>query len=88
LQVYLVPAAAFGQWRSAGELFWRNSGELVGGLPADNYIVEIKSVTDYYDLPGLQVSVLAGQTQSKRPHASSGQSANGNGPSPEEAADW
>src|SRR5206468_8882462 len=62
LQVNLEPARAFGQWRLAGELFWRSSGEMLAGLPQNNYVIEFKSLTNYYDLPDFIAPVIAGQT--------------------------
>src|SRR5439155_25176987 len=62
LQVYLEPARAIGQWRLAGELFWRSSGEVAIGLLQNNYVIEFKSLANYYEVPDFIAPVLAGQT--------------------------
>ena len=62
LQVYLEPTNAYGQWRLAGDFFWKSSGDVVSGLAQDNYLIEFKSVTNYYDLPDLIVRVAPGTT--------------------------
>jgi len=72
LQVYLeyLPPAAQGQgqWRLAGELFWRDSGALVSGLIPTNYVVEFKSIPNYYDLLDLSLSVAGGQVTTSTNH--------------------
>jgi len=63
LQIFVGPAEASGQWRLVGELFWRDSGELVGGLIPTNYAIEFKSVANYDYLFGVTLLVTAGQTK-------------------------
>lgn len=58
LQVNLEPS--FGQWRLAGELDWRNSGQVVSNLEATIYEMEFKPLTNYYDLGVVQVAIRAG----------------------------
>ena len=48
-----MPDAIGGQWRFAWELGWRNAGDLVAGLPAGNYPVDFRSVSNYLAVPSL-----------------------------------
>src|SRR5262249_21734004 len=60
LQVMVWPAEAYGQWRLAGELFWRDSGEVVSGLVPSDYVVQFSSVANFNYLPDQVVYVFAG----------------------------
>jgi hypothetical protein len=61
LRVFTEPANAGGQWRLIWETAWRNSGDILGGLPSGNYEVEFRPVAGYFAPFNTTNPVLAGQ---------------------------
>jgi hypothetical protein len=51
LQVTLLPPEAGGQWRFAWDVGWRNSGDTVANLAADNYPIQFRNVSNYLAIP-------------------------------------
>ena len=57
LQVVLTPAV--GHWRFAGERAWRNSGEVVNGLPDSVRTIEFRPVNGFVTPPLVEQVVLS-----------------------------
>lgn len=64
LRVSIQPTNSGGQWRLAWETAWRNSGDVISGLPSGNYEVEFRPVNGYLAPNNTTNPVIAGQLTS------------------------
>ncbi len=65
LTVHLLPPAASGQWRLAGQGSWNGSGSTLNNLVSGNYRVEFRPVTGYR-APDAMIAPVASGTNSVR----------------------
>lgn len=61
LRVFLTPTNAGGQWRLVWETAWRNSGDIISGLPSGNYETEFRPVAGFFAPGNVTNPVVAGQ---------------------------
>jgi hypothetical protein len=59
LAVYLTPSQAGGLWRFPWDLQWRPSGQIVSGLPQDNYPLQFQQEPGFLAVPPTNSAVVS-----------------------------